>query len=224
MIQLERLIVRGSMAAFAAGLVLACMTATAQTDQTAQPQLPPRPYVGALSGDYVFTKKFVYKQQQEDPNQSQQQKDLLKFLSRFPIPEEVESKESGSLREDKRSNKNGLVIDVWRVGNFRLSQYSTSPNSIDVVPYVPGQGMDAPDFPELDWVNEKSYQGEQQYAGKPCYFYKLDDQSAWIDKATKLPVYYESKAQQVTYTYRQPDETLQLPDKFAQRLRAVQPH
>jgi len=208
---------------FSFGMAIFSSLGNAQDDSSTKPAPPSPPFVGVLSGDYVFTKAFTYKQQQEDPNETKEQKDVQAFLtSRFPTLKEVDSKETGNVREDKQVFTSGLSQEIWRVDLFRLTVYSNSPDSISVTTFLPGQSQDPPDFPELTWVNRSLFQDVETLQGKPCYVYKSGDQTAWIDKSTRLPVFFDSKAMQVTYTYKTPDEPLQLPDKLAKKLQAAQ--
>jgi len=208
---------------FSFGMAIFPSSGNAQDDNSTKPSPPSPPYVGSLSGDYVFTKTFTYKQQQEDPNETKEQKDVQAFLaSRFPTLKEVDSKETGNVRQDRQVFTSGLSQEIWRVDLYRLTVYSNSPDSISVTSFLPGQSQDSPDFPELNWVNGSLFQGEQILQGKKCYAYKSGDQTAWIEKSSRLPVFFDSKAMQVSYTYKTPDLPLQLPDQLAKKLQAAQ--
>lgn len=94
---------------------------------------------------------------------------------------------------------NGATSETWSHENFILS---TSPGSEDVTvseiginyagmqPFTPGFGQK--DFPDLQWISPDSYQGTEEFQGRPCYVYKqpvsgnstpiiayIDGQSLW---------------------------------------------
>ncbi len=191
-------------------------------EETAAKSGPPRPpYVGMLSGNYSFTKKYLAKPQQENANLTQEQKDLKLFYSRFPVPQEMESKQFENLRWDKMTYTSGLSTETWRAGNYRLTSRSTSPGAVSILSASQTGYKDSIDFQELEWVSKETYQGEQTLQDKPCYVYKQADQTVWIDKQTKLPLAYESSSLQINYTYREMDQPLRLPEGLALKLQAV---
>jgi ribosomal protein L19 len=176
---------------------------------------PPSPlYKKVLSGNLTFTKKYIYKTSSSSP----EEKAAQQYLSRFPKIEQITVVQSGTLRKDEQKLLNNSTIEVWRSGNTRFTVYSTSPNYI-AVNFVDVNYQDSPDFAELGWITTASLQGLQIRAGIPCYVYQLGDSSAWVDKNSLMPIYYESKDMQIFYTYDNPPDTpLKLPAKFLAKL------
>lgn len=167
-------------------------------------------------GDFIFVKKLVYKPQPQTPA-------LAAAPSDPPNLKELDSVQKGGLRRDKLYFVDNTSTEEWRTNNLRFFLHSSEPEHVILFLASPEGYQDTPDFNELEWVNANSFQGLQTLQGKSCYFYKLADQSAWIDKATSLPVYFESKWMQVTYFYKSPpNQPLQLPEIFQKKLKHVQ--
>jgi hypothetical protein len=197
----------------------------AQDSDSGQTPSPTAPYVGALSGNFTFAKKIVYLSPTAPSSAAQQpSQDALVPPSAKLV--ELNAVETGAIRKDTQTFADGSSRDIWRMQSYRFSVTPAHPDSviIDVVtaatnPGAPYQYQDAAEFPELKWITASTYQGIQTRDGKKCYAYKLDDQTAWIDVATRLPVYFESSVMQVAYTWSDPpDAPLQLPNGFAERL------
>ena len=172
-----------------------------------------------------MTKKFTYVAQKEELSPEQQAaRDFLAPLA--AKLREVEIIKSGGVRKDTQLFMEGKGREIWRFQNYRFTIDLARPESVNIdvlstsdSPDSPNQYKDAEDFPELSWVNASSYKGVQTQQGKSCYVYKLGDQTAWIEVATRMPVYYESKAMQISYTYSESnDRPLQLPVGFDEKL------
>lgn len=197
----------------------------AQDAPAGEPPPPTPPYVGDLSGNFTLVAKYTYKA--PDPQMSAAEKVAQDALSPASTkPQEIDIIKNGPVRKDTLHFVDGSSRDIWRQQSFRFSVYSAHPDSIivDVVsnstsPTASNQYRDAADFSELSWIDGSAYRGVQMQQGKKCYFFQKNDKSAWIDAATRLPVYFDSKALQVTYTVSDPpDEPLQLPKAYAEKL------
>jgi hypothetical protein len=189
-------------------------------------QTPPTPpYVGALSGNFTFVKKINYLPPTTPLTAAQQASQDALTPPSTKIAE-LNAAEMGAVRKDTQIFVDGSSRDIWRLQSYRFTVYPNHPDGviIDVVtaatsPGAPYQYQDAADFSELNWITAATYQGIQMRGDKKCYTYKSNDQTTWIDVATRLPIYFESKTMQVTYTYSDPpDEPLQLPKGYAEKL------
>ncbi len=159
---------------------------------------PPRPYVGALTGEFTFTKVITYKAQPKKKELPEAQQTAV------PTPdiEKLEVVQKSGLREDKISYVDGTSAEIWRSGPARFIIRSTNPKDVIFIIPSPDVYQDEPDFKELKWVNGNLYQGEKSLQEKKCYVYKLNDQTVWIDETSHLPIYFESTTMQVAYTYK----------------------
>jgi hypothetical protein len=203
-------------------LSVATCPSQAQDDQAPAP--PAHPAIPKLSGNFSLVKKFTYitvpgVRVSLDPASSR----LV----------ELDAVKSGAVRKDIRHFANGSGLESWRVQNFRLTMFPDNPQSIVVDrlvatsdPNASYHYRDAADFPELDWASGAAFSSLKMIGDKKCFVYKLGDQSLTVDAATNLPLDYESKTLQVTYTWSAPpDAPLQLPpgaadkiEKFKRRL------
>jgi len=176
---------------------------------------PPKPYVGSLKGNIMFTTVFTYKTAGSHP-------EVFGRVPTDPDIKEIDTVVSGTLRKDRQLFADGTNTEIWRSGPYRLIVYSSDPSYILAAIPSPNGFEDATDFKELDWINGQAFQGEQVYQGKKCFFYKAGTQSAWIDESSLLPLYFESDIVQATYSCT-PFENgpLQLPDKFEKRLQEL---
>jgi len=212
---------------YAALLFFVVASATSGRAQNENTPPPTAPCVGALSGDFTFVKKFTYPSQPSDPNLTNgQQPAPAAPANPATQMKEFAAVQTGGVRRDTETYVDGTSREMWRQQNYRFVFDAARPNSI-LVTFVatPGGGFslsqyhDPSDFAELDWIKINLFKGIQLKQGKTCYTYKLDDQTAWIDVSTKLPVTFESKAMQVTYVYPPPpDAPLRLPAKLDQKL------
>jgi hypothetical protein len=197
----------------------------AQDSESGQTPSPTPPYVAALTGNFSLVKKITYPPPAAPANTAQPpSQDPLIPPSKKMV--ELDAVDTGTVRKDTLTFSDGSSQDIWRLQSYRFSVSPAHPDSviIDVVtaatnPGASYQYQDAADFSELNWITAATYQGIQMRGGKKCYAYKLDDQTAWIDAATRLPVYFKSKVMQVTYTWSgPPDAPLQLPSNFTDKL------
>jgi hypothetical protein len=205
-----------------------CSTACAQDTDSGQTPPPAPPYVGALSGDFTLVKKYTYLVPTIPLPPAQQA--AQDFLSPAAAKiKELDAVKRGAVRKDMELYLDGSSREVWRLQSYRFTVYSSHPNSIilDVAAVaaapnsspIVGRYQDASDFLELSWIQGPLFQGIQMQQGKKCYTYKQGDQVAWIDTATLLPVYLQSKTMQVSYTYSPPpNDTLELPKAFVEKL------
>ncbi len=203
---------------FALGALLlgAELPAYPQDDATAAPP-PAHPAIPPLSGNFSLVKKFSY------ITVPGVDVSLNPPSSRVV---EVDAVKSGTIRKDLQHLANGSGLEMWRVQNFRLTMFPDKPESIVVDrivtnsdPNSPYHYHDATDFPELDWASSAGFAEVKMYGDKKCFVYKLGDQSLTVDAATNLPLYYESKTIQVTYTWSAPpDEPLQIPKAYADKI------
>ncbi len=203
------------------GLILGMATAgRAQDSGAGKPVPPPPPYVGRLTGDFTFIKKLVYKPQ--PPKIAPTTAASPEETPSGPDLKELDAVKVGGWRRDKQSFVDNTNSEIWRCKNVRFLLSSSDPSNILVIfPLITGY-KDVPDFQEVEWVGADSFQGEEDYQGKTCYVYKSGDQTAYIDKATTLPVYLESGSRQVSYSYAPPPQNLQMPPNFEKRFQQVQ--
>jgi hypothetical protein len=209
--------------ALAALLLGAELSAYSQDDASAA-QAPAHPAIPPLSGNFSLVKKFTYI---AVPGV---QVSLNPPSSRVV---ELDAVKSGAVRKDLQHFANGSGLEIWRVQNFRLTMFPDNPQSIVVDRVTTNTDLnssyhyrDDADFPELDWAANAGFSAVKMYGDKKCFVYKLGDQNLTVDAATSLPLYYESKTLQVTYTWSAPpDGPLQLPpgaadkiEKFKRRL------
>ena len=193
----------------------------AQDADSGQTPPPSPPYVGALSGNFTLIKKFAYPPL--DASATAVQKAEQTIPTNFI---EVDAVKTGAIRKDDQHFKDGSGREIWRVQAYRFTVDLLHPDSVNLdytggpndSPLL-GRYRDADDFPELSWILGPTFQGIQLRHDKKCYVFKSGEQTAWIDTTTHLPVYFESKTMQVTYTYSDPpDEPLQLPKGYAEKL------
>jgi hypothetical protein len=203
-----------------------CSLACAQ-DSSSSEQIPPpsAPYVATLSGNFNLTKKFNYLSN-PDVHLTDAQKAAQDFLAP-PASKlvEVNVVSNGTIRRDTNHFLTGSTRDIWQIRRYQITVYSNFPNDVSVSlvnpqSNPPDQG--SPDFPELSWIKGSSYQGVQMQQGKKCYAYKDGDRTAWIDVSSRFPVYFESKTQQVTYTFSDPPDDLQLPTGYLEKIQKYQ--
>lgn len=186
---------------------------------------PPAARVPPLSGDFALVKKITYLPSGIPLSQEKQAAQDALFPPSSKI-KELDAVKKGAVRHDMQFFVDGSSCEIWRLQDYRLSVYSAHPNAVipNVVdtsnnPMAPNQYHDGADFPELDWITPATSQGIQVRDGKKCYAHKKDDQMAWIEAASGRPVYFESKAMQVTYNFSAPpDEALQLPKGYAEKI------
>jgi hypothetical protein len=207
-------------------LLVSWSLARAQNADSGQTPPPSPPYVAPLTGDFTLVKKFTYLTP-PDQNLTEAQKVAQNLLSPPSSKlDQVTMVKNGAVRKDSERFVNGSGRETWGLQDYRFTTYSAYPNNViinvvnnRIAPGSQNQYQNTPDFPELSWIKASSYQGVQMQQGKKCYAYKDGDQTAWIDVSTHLPVYLESKTLQVTYTFSDPpDEPLQLPQGYAQKL------
>jgi hypothetical protein len=199
-------------------LMLALLAVRPAFAQDAPP--PPRPpYVGSLTGDFSLTKRFTYTAAGTlSPEEKATQGDPTN-------PVQVDMEKKGAIRKDTEHFLDGSGRITWRSGVYRFIVDAQHPDSVNLdMAGNPNDTQniryhDPGDFPELSWIVSNTYSGTQNQQGKVCYLYKLGDESAVIDASTRLPLSFQSKTVQVTYTYSgAPDETLQLPKGYAEKL------
>ncbi len=188
---------------------------------------PAHPTIAALSGDFSLEKKFTYTTPQDAPHLTPDQQAAYDFLHPQSAKlVEVNAASKGGVRRDIQHFANGKGLEIWRVQDYRLTMWPDKPKSIVVNlvstvndPSSPNQYHDATDFPELDWAANAGFSAVKMYGDKKCFVYKLGDQVLWVDAATHLPAFYESKILQVTYTWSAaPDAPLQLPEGAVQKI------
>ena len=201
-------------------LLLGTGLAGAQENQDVH---PPNPlYHPSLVGDMSFTKRITYKTPGANKELNDEQKAAEQFQAQFGKVKRMDVVQTGNIRRDRFIFDNGNDHETWRWGNSRFSVYDSHPNLI-LVNIVSDTGyQDMPDFPELQWITGKAFQGMEKQNGTECYFYKEGPVKAWISTATLLPVSFESDTQEVSYSYRKPPSTpLQLPQKFHRKLEEI---
>ena len=194
-------------------------------DSSEQVAPPSPPYVAPLTGDFTLVKKFTY------ASSATGLTDLQKALLAVPTnSKEIDAMKKGVIRKDTELFMDGTSREIWRWESYRFTSYSNFPGGVNLdytggpndSPLL-GRFRDGADFPELGWIQGNKFQGIQVRQDKKCYTYKDGDSTAWIDVSTKWPVYFESKIVQVTYTFSDPpDEPLQLPKGYAERLKKFQ--
>ena len=193
----------------------------AHAQDTDQPSPPTPPYAAALTGNFTLVKKYNYPAADAEFTPEQKAEQTIPTN-----PTEIDVVKTGGLRKDTEKRLDGSGWEIWRYQSYRFTVDLAHPESVNLdyagkpndSPLL-GRYHDASDFPELSWVDGPMYQGVQTRDDKKCYTYKQGDQTAWIDAATRLPVYFESKTVQVSYTFSAgPDEPLQLPKGYAEKL------
>lgn len=192
------------------------------------PTPPPDPQLAPLPESVSYTKSFTYPPKPENPNATEEEKALQRFKSQFPEVAKLEVIKTGQIRKEIEHFTNGSSLERWKSGQITFLVNSASPGQI----WVTGPGMtpgesaastqNEADFSELTWVNQGSYRGEEAGQGVKYFVYKSGDRLAWLDQATRLPVLFQSSKMKVLYTYQPPpDQPLQLPEKYIQKMEAV---
>jgi hypothetical protein len=206
--------------------LIASATWPAQAQDAAAPPAG-TPVPAPLTGDFTLTKKFSYLTPPDAPHLTADQQAAQNFL--HPAATKIVQSEivaKGGLRRDVNQNSDGSTVTIWRVQTYRFTVYSAHPQGVIVNqvagtddPHAPNQYRDGADFAELSWITPAAFSGRQTQQGKQCYIYKVGDQTAYVDVSTRLPIYFQSKTVQVTYTYSPPpDDPLQFPAGYPEKL------
>ncbi|MGB8354677.1 MAG: hypothetical protein WCD79_12360 [Chthoniobacteraceae bacterium] len=192
--------------------------------QSSPPNVPSPPYVSPLTGDFTMAKKFVYKKKTQDqalnPNLTAEQKAVQKLLSAYKDPKEVDMIEIGTVRRDTELFVDGTSRELWRSGQWQFTPNPIRPDLYVITTIKAGNSIYiSGDFAELQWINGGAFKGEQNYQGTKCFLFRSADDMALVDESTGWPVYFESNAKQVSYTYGTPPAVdLQLPPELVKKL------
>ncbi len=198
-----------------------CLPGRSQDTNSPTTSPPPRPYVGTLKGDFTFVEKLAYKSKPPASNSADSQTATPPPPSGPPDLAEFDSVQTGALRKDKQVFVDGTSCEIWRSGALRFILQSANPGTVLVASQMLSYYVDPAEFKELEWLGASSFQGEQALNDKTYYVYKKGTETAWIDKSTLLPLFFDSESVHITYTYGTPDAPLQLPTICAQKLQQM---
>jgi len=123
-----------------------------------------------------------------------------------------------------RVDINGNSVDEWSEGTdiYCLASGLPDPllqNTSDPTGFPDYNKVD---FPDMEWISPKTYQGVQAMKGHPCLVFKIAETvtgietTAWIDLETRLPVQWQRGNE--TRTFRQlspPTDILRMPSAIA---------
>ena len=55
------------------------------------------------------------------------------------------------------------------------------------------------DFPDFEWISDKTFVGLQPQRGRSCMVFVKDDMTAWVDLESRMPVFWQKGTQTRTY-------------------------
>lgn len=143
-----------------------------------------------------------------------------------PRLEKVEVVKTGTISKKLEYFSNGTTTETWKSDGMEFLRNSSLPDQILVTkPEAQATGQATPangEFPELDWVTAAVTPNKKTRKDVPCLVYKSEDKTVWLKAKTRLPILFTAPALQVSYTFQSPpDQPLQLPEKFTEKLESV---
>jgi hypothetical protein len=107
---------------------------------------------------------------------------------------------TGEVRQSSKVDNNGMKTVTWYAFGYQAykmddaTEWSTCPPD-----------GNSRDFALLDWMTPETYVGTQKWEKFDCYYfkgiYKNLEVEAWIDKETRLPVFFRKGTSTWTYKY-----------------------
>jgi hypothetical protein len=175
---------------------------------------PSPPYFTLPSGDYTLVEKITYKSQPAAAPSAE----VPQPESSSPDLKELDLTKSGQLRKDRQVFVDGSVSEIWRSGALRIILRSSQPDIVLIASKTMSNYDDPVDFKELAWLDASTFSSEQDFEDRKCYVYKKGDQTAWVDKSTRFPLFLQSKSIQVSYAFGVPSTPLQLPPNVSKKI------
>lgn len=204
-------------------LLLATFAARAEA-----PKAPSDPQVAAIPDYISYTKVFTYPPPVANDKLTEQERAVQSFLA-TPKAEKVDVIKTGNISKQTKHLSDGTDVERWKSGQLTFIIDSalkgqilvTSPKTVMHEDQV--DTTDLSDFNELAWVTKTVFQGQENRQGTSCYVYRSGGNAAWIDTATRLPVYFESPSVTISYAYGPaPTTPLQLPERLVNKLKDVE--
>jgi hypothetical protein len=200
-------------AVFAAFLAILPLIAHAQTTPAASQ--PPPPPANTKTPQYAHWLVKLDRTKGEKPAAAKPGEPELYIL------DSVEYLKTGTTGCSITTYQNGTRATRWIIGDVLLFNPAGSKEVIASV--LAGLQVDTDvfltDYPDLDWVNEKSYDGQVTFSGAKCNHYHDGDghRDAWFTEDGKWPVAFQDESGLYRFTFlQQPDRTkgILLPPQF----------
>ncbi len=145
-----------------------------------------------------------------------------------PPPESVASiTKTGLIRHIIKKTREGGQEDVWRQGDYVLTNESSWGQQVQVEVKPSQNGVPTGDFPDLDWISASNFVGIKQVDGTPClvfdgtvlrgdaqllkqYNSKQEEQAnrAYIDLDTRLPRISQTPTSVSRYVFQSAPTTM----------------
>ena len=129
---------------------------------------------------------------------------------------------TGETYLEQTTRRSGGVEEKWVYNGVQFKGYRNN-TSILLISPPSGDGAVNPewsdyskgDFPELAWLVADNYAGVEKYDKKTVWLFNKDNQRAWLNPETKLPIATTNGQITMTYTYNAaPEDPLIPPQKY----------
>ncbi len=215
-------------------LVFAVLFLASPAGVSAQDASPTPPFVAALPDTAEWIIKYPAAPKQA-PLPGQEGTSVPRLV-------QVVVTKKDKVRRERSYWTNDSVTERWLVGDFAVFE-QLGAQSIHIVRRGSNTAqfmlemfdLGQSDFPELQWIDAKSYVGIEKVEGRNCYLFSArnsfrnpvqgnapqsgQELKAWVDIATRLPVALLSGDQLRKYTFASaPGEPFVMPDRFQQAL------
>lgn len=207
----------------------ALVPAFAQNRKSPPPALPSGRIVNKLGNTEAWRIDFTYaKKQAGAPREGSQ-----------PVARVYEEPTSAIL-ERKKTNwhvalleKNtGQRIDYWADGKDVFCQTPESPRIRRASVYAPADSedntaaqiiawMERRQFPNMEWLSKKTYQGTESVHSRDCWVFRKGDMTTWIDRHERVPVQWTQGGQTRIFTRLPSPKRIRLPPQAMAILRGI---
>ncbi len=190
---------------------------------------PPVPRLAPAPDSSAWTIQYQYKVADPYPKTSNPIDNMVyeKMRKEHPRLVSVVTEKAGNRRKEVEHFADGSetviwVVDDYMVGNYRVTHIISALNSKQAeIPFKQ-------DFYQLDWINKAQSQGRQSYQGVSCWAYHRppgadnDEQTAYIDAKSGLPVAIEKEDAIVVYSFTASSDALDVPPEINREIQKLQ--
>jgi len=190
------------------------------------PDQAPEPRLGSAPSSSTWTIQYQYKQADPYPKPATALDAQIfeRLRQAYPRLQTVQVNKAGKNRKEVCHYADGSEMFKWIIGDYFLTEMRVT-HAISIATPAAADVKFKDDFYDLAWINQADYKGQQDYQGTSCRVYDLkgtadtQEQTAYIDAKTSLPVGIETADATLLYTFRPSSETIELPPGMAAHLK-----
>jgi len=190
---------------------------------------PPVPRLAAAPDMTAWTIQYQYKVADPYPKTSNPIDNMVydKMRKEHPRLMSVVTEKAGNRRKEVQHFADGSETVNWVVGDYMVGNYRVT-HTISTVNSRQAEIPFKQDFYQLGWINKAQFQGRQSYQGVSCWAYHRppgpdnDEQTAYIDAKSGLPVAIEKEDAIVVYSFAASGDALDVPPEINREIQKLQ--